>query len=132
MSLKRDVPKHIKAWVVFTGKTDIGWLKILKPGFRHCFLILNDGRRWLSFDPLASHVDIQTYYHFDSAYNLPDWLKKKGFTIIPALMRPAPRRAAPCMIFTCVEAVKRVLGIHCRRIVTPWQLYKFLYKQLTN
>jgi hypothetical protein len=35
-------------------------------------------------------------------------------------------KAAPFMLFTCVEAVKRVLGIHRRGIVTPWQLYQHL------
>ena len=35
-------------------------------------------------------------------------------------------KPAPFMLFTCVEAVKRVLGIHRRGIVTPWQLYRHL------
>jgi hypothetical protein len=26
-----------KAWVVFSGKSDLWWLSILKPGFRHCY-----------------------------------------------------------------------------------------------
>ncbi len=30
------------------------------------------------------------------------------------------------MPFTCVEAAKRVLGLHDRRVVTPWQLYRRL------
>src|SRR3954466_12569602 len=29
---------------------------------------------------------------------------------------------APWAPFTCVEAAKRVLGLHVRRVMTPWQL----------
>jgi hypothetical protein len=35
-------------------------------------------------------------------------------------------RPAPLAPFTCVEAAKRVLGLHDRRVVTPWQLYRRL------
>ncbi|MCD8496748.1 MAG: hypothetical protein LRZ85_00855 [Alphaproteobacteria bacterium] len=35
-----------EAYVVFTGRTDLPWLRWLKPGFRHCFVLLNDGRQW--------------------------------------------------------------------------------------
>ena len=42
-----------KAWVVFSGKSDWPWLKFLRPGFRHCFVIVHDGARWLSLDPLS-------------------------------------------------------------------------------
>jgi len=32
-----------KAWVVFSGEADLPWLKILKEGYRHCYVLLNDG-----------------------------------------------------------------------------------------
>ena len=31
-------------------------------------------------------------------------------------------------LMTCVEVVKRVLGVHPPLIVTPWQLYRYLEK----
>ena len=31
-------------------------------------------------------------------------------------------------IFTCVEVVKRILGISKKRVLTPYQLYKYLLK----
>ena len=36
-----------KIWVVFSGYTDLRWLKFLKSGFRHCFVLLHDGKRWI-------------------------------------------------------------------------------------
>ena len=45
------------------------------------------------------------------------------------MIRPQPKTAAPWGPFTCVEAVKRVLGVRARFILTPWRLYKFLREQ---
>lgn len=114
------------AWVVFTGKTDIRWLQILKQGFRHCYVLLNDGQRWISIDPISPYTDIQIYHHLDVRANLPRWLENNGNKVVPATIEKNHSKAAPWMPFTCVEAIKRILGIHKRFIITPWQLYQFL------
>jgi len=41
-------------------------------------------------------------------------------------------KEAPWMPHTCVEAVKRVIGLHARFIITPWQLYRHLMVQHEN
>lgn len=117
-----------KAWVVFNGKADVAWLKLLRPGFRHCFVLLFDGRHWLSVDPMLNHMDVQ-YQKVPSDFDLPDWLKERGNIVVPALLDRSKNAIAPWRPFTCVEAVKRVLGIHARWVLTPWQLYKYLNKQ---
>ena len=117
-----------KAWVVFNGKADVAWLKLLRPGFRHCFVLLYDGRHWLSVDPMLNHMDVQ-YQKVPSDFDLPDWLKERGNIVVPAPLDRSKNTVAPWRPFTCVEAVKRVLGIHARWVLTPWQLYKYLNKQ---
>ena len=119
---------HQTAWIIFTGKTDIWWLRFLKSGYRHCFIILNDGRRWMSIDPLAPYTDIQVYYHITPDFNLPNWLKEQGHTTLLCAVNKTHQKPAPFMLYTCVESVKRILGLHCWRIITPWQLYKHLQK----
>lgn len=114
------------AWVVFSGQTEISWLRFLKPGFRHCYVLLNDGERWTSIDPLSHVTEISVHHHVPADFDLPGWLAARGNRIVKAPMRRDVTRAAPFMLFTCVEAVKRVLGIHRRAIVTPWQLYQHL------
>ena len=121
-----------QAWVVFTGKTDIRWLRILKSGFRHCFVIINDGQRWMSIDPLAPYTDIHIYHHIDSIFDLPQWLTQQGYTIIKSNINKRHKRQAPWMFSTCVESIKRILGIHHRFVITPWQLYCHLNKQDTK
>jgi hypothetical protein len=49
--------------------------------------------------------------------------------VVETRIRPAPRRPAPLRPYTCVEAVKRILGLHAPWVITPWQLYGLLRKQ---
>lgn len=124
--LLSNISEGQKAWVVFTGQTEISWLRILKPGFRHCYILLNDGERWTSIDPLSHITEISVHHHVPADFDLPGWLRSRGNRVVAAPLCRDLKRAAPVMVFTCVEAVKRVLGIHRRFIFTPWQLYRHL------
>lgn len=117
-----------EAWVVFCGETDVPWLKLLKKGYRHCFVLINDGERWLSLDPLSSYMEVQVYHHILPSFDLPNWLENRGYQILKTDIDRSNTQAAPIMFFSCVEAIKRLLGIHKRFIFTPWQLYQFLNK----
>lgn len=118
--------KTPEAWVVFSGKTDMNWLKLFRPGFRHCYVVLNDGAHWLTVDPMSSYMDV-SIHNLPQEFNLPFWLSERGHVVVKADIE-RPGRQAPWMPFTCVEAVKRVLGIHKQFLITPWQLYRHLIK----
>ncbi len=118
--------KQQSIWIVFTGKTDIAWLKILKPGFRHCYALIHDGYKWISIDPLASHTDIEIHHHISPDYDLPGWLECQGNQILHIPYLYNHRKSAPFAFFSCVEMMKRLIGLHRFFIMTPWQLYKFL------
>ncbi|MBL6934032.1 MAG: hypothetical protein ISR48_01330 [Alphaproteobacteria bacterium] len=118
-----------EAAVVFSGRADLWWLKFLKPGFRHCFLVLRAGGHWVVMDPLAHRTEIQVP-PVDREFDLCRWLEAQGFTVVRTRVSPmdgeGSARPAPWMPFSCVEAIKRVLGIRSRRVVTPWSLYCYL------
>lgn len=118
-------PVEERAWVVFSGKSDWPWLKILRPGFRHCFVIVHDGTRWLSLDPLLQHTELKVH-DVPPDFDLPGWLTARGNRVMPAPLNRAHKKPAPVMLYTCVEAVKRVLGLHTWGVMTPWQLYRHL------
>ncbi|MCB1556899.1 MAG: hypothetical protein KDJ15_06255 [Alphaproteobacteria bacterium] len=118
-----------RAWAVFSGQTDLRWLRLLlRSGFRHCFVVIHDGARWILIDPLASYTDIAVQ-PVAPDFDLPGWLAARGYRVVPAPLCRNCRKQAPAMIYSCVEAVKRVLGVHKRGIVTPWQLYRYLTEQ---
>jgi len=125
-----DEAPALKAWVVFSGQADLHWLKILKPGFRHCYVILNDGKHWTSIDPLSNYTDISVH-NMPAGFDLPLWMQSRGHTILPAPLE-RPKKQAPWMPFSCVEAVKRILGIHKYFMLTPWHLYRYLQKLQTQ
>lgn len=122
-------PLHMKkVWVVFTGQTDISWLRVLKCGFRHCFILMKEGERWISIDPLSSYTDIQIYSHLEDGFDLPKSLEKQGYRVSEVFVNRSHKKAAPWALLTCVESVKRILGLHKRFVITPWQLYCHLEK----
>lgn len=115
-----------KAWVVFSGQTDVPWLRFLKPAFRHCFIVLNDNGSWVTVDPMMNHMDVKVHAHLPADFDLPRWLQSRGQRVIPAVLDRTKLKPAPWRPFTCVEAVKRILGLHERFVLTPWQLYRHL------
>lgn len=65
--------KWDKVLVVFGGKSDIWWLRFLKKGFKHCFVILFDAKNGVGvlIDPLCSRTVIDV-----SFVTNPDFLKE--------------------------------------------------------
>ncbi len=117
-----------KAWLVCTNQTDLKGLKIFKKGFRHCFLILHDGAHWVSVDPLSNQMEV-IVHNLEPDFDLPAWLKTRGHKVVEAPIVQRTNKTAPIMLFTCVEACKRILGVRNIMILTPWQLYKHILKQ---
>ncbi len=116
------------AIVVFRGQTDLWWLRWLRPGFRHCLIVLHDQRHWVLLDPLSSHTDIRVL-SVAPDFDVARWFTERGMITVTVPLPAPARRPAPWSPFTCVEAVKRVLGLHDPWVLTPWQLYRRLAPQ---
>jgi hypothetical protein len=114
-----------RAWVVFSGVAALWWLRPLRPGFRHCLVALDDGRHWVVIDPTAPRTDVAVLERA-GVPDLPDRFRALGLTVVPAAVRCGATRPAPWAPFTCVEAVKRVLGLRAPFVLTPWQLHRHL------
>lgn len=115
-------------WVVFSGQTDMRWLRWLKPGYRHCFAILKGDTHWIMLDSMLHRMDM-TVTHLTPDFDLPSWLRTRGYVVVAAPRRDVPARMAGLWPFTCVEAMKRLIGIQDWRIFTPWQLYQALTRK---
>ena len=120
-------PLYPRALAVFGGEPAAAWLKILKPGFRHCFAALDDGTRWLTLDPLSHRLELVATAA-PSAFDLAGHYRSRGLTVAEVIPGPVPLKPAPLGFFTCVEAVKRALGLHAPWVATPYQLYRHLTK----
>lgn len=128
MSALGFMPQKMRAFVAFSGDVDWTPLRLLKDGFRHCFLLLNDGDNWIAFEPLLHRTNLfvlPTPPDFD----LPNFLSAQSVSIVEAKIAAQCEPKNFLTIMSCVSQVKRVLGIQARSIVTPYQLYKFLQKE---
>lgn len=116
-----------RAVVVFSGRADLWWLRLLHPGFRHCFVLVEAAEGWICVNPLAHHTRVELWPAVELEHLL-SWLGEQGdLTAVVAAAVPPPRRPAPIGLFSCVEAVKRIVGLHERWVVTPRQLYRRLH-----
>lgn len=116
------------AFVVFQNETSLWWLKALKPGFRHCYILfpLPESNSWLELNAMSNFFFF-TIHHFGKGYDYISELRHSpGISILETEVQNPPPCEAPRFLFTCVEFVKRCLGIHERWVITPWQLYKKL------
>jgi len=121
----------VRAIVIFRDTTEIRWLRFLKRGFRHCAVLVESDIGWVLCDPL-SHKTVIKQIFIEDSQEIVDRLAAAGLHAIETVLQNPPRRVAPFMPTTCVEGVKRVLGIHTCWIVTPWQLYRHLMRGSKN
>ena len=110
--------------VVFSKQNRIKWLRYLKPGFRHCFAYGLSRAGWLALDPL-SHCLVVNHVDFPSEADLAAAFRKAGWMALTVEARQPALRPAPLAAFTCVELVKRPIGLHDRSIRTLWELFTF-------
>jgi len=113
------------ALIVFSGETDIRWLRLLKRGFRHCFACVYTHGQWVFYDPLAHMTSLSVCTGMDSV-DLEFWFRQQGYRVVRTTLQPVRQKKCPPALFTCVEAVKRLLGIQDLFVLTPWQLFKRL------
>ncbi|MEQ8356724.1 MAG: hypothetical protein RH942_14370 [Kiloniellaceae bacterium] len=116
----------LRALVVFHGAGCGFWPWLCgRPGFRHCFAALNDGRAWIVVD--ARGDGLKVVADVPGAFDLAAHYRALGYAVIETKRRAEGRRRYILpFAFTCVEAVKRLLGLHGWFIWTPHQLYKRL------
>jgi len=110
--------------VVFADETRLFWLRLLRPGFRHCFAVVPDGGRWIAVEALSAGF-VVAILPVPAGFDVAGWYRSRGFVVVPARRRPPGRSVWPGP-FTCVALVKRVLGLRAPGVLTPWQLFRRL------
>ena len=116
-----------QALVVFSGRADFLWQRLLRPGFRHCAVVIGDGDRWIVLEPLADRLQVRSFAM--SAEKLLEVLEGRGLMVVPATLTRCPGSPRFFGIWSCVALVKRTLGIRGTWIFTPWQLFRHLQKK---
>ena len=118
-------PRGQSLAIVAFGPSSLKLLRRLKPGYQHCLVATQAGGQWHLLDPLSNGMEIVTLGELTPQEVIAAF-RDCGCDALAVQRRPPVMRSMPLAPFTCVEAVKRVLGIRARRVLTPWQLRKYL------
>jgi len=120
-----------EAWIAFGGAADQPWLRLLSPGFRHCFAALRDEAGWTVVEPLSGRLLVGRLM-VPSTYDLPAFYRRAGLLVLGPFVPGAvyARRLPPLAPFTCVALCRAVLGAGAPFALTPRGLFRRLSKIL--
>ena len=118
-------PTPSETLVVFEDRTDSRWLRWLKPGYRHCYCLMRADRGWILIDPLLRDLRI-AWLDLPDNFDLVQHHVALGRVVLHGSAAPRPSRAPLIQVVTCVEMVKRSLGLAGLRAWTPRQLHDVL------
>ena len=118
-----------EAFIVFGGQADQPWLRLLRPGFRHCFAALADAGGWTVLDPLTGRL-VVARLELPADFDLPGFYRRAGLAVLgpftPA--EPEARALPPLSPFSCVALCRAVLGAAAPFALTPYGLFRSLNK----
>jgi hypothetical protein len=118
-------------WIAFAGRAEMAWLRLFRPGFRHCFAALADADGWTLVDPLSGRLVVQRLA-VDRGFDLPRFWRRAGFRVLGpfAPAPPRPSRLPPVLPATCVTACLALLGRRGGLTLSPHALYRTLSAEL--
>ncbi|MCR0984767.1 hypothetical protein [Roseomonas populi] len=115
-------------WLAFGGGADQGWMRLLRPGFRHCFAGLRDEAGWTVLDPLAGRL-LVTRLTVEPGFDLPGFWRRAGCRVLGPFVPGAPARGWPGVVpLSCVSLCRALLGPAAPFAVTPFGLFRRLKK----
>lgn len=132
-NLEPMAAQDVKLWVVFQALEPLLITSLLHPRLNHCYVVGNTGHNWWLVNPRMNYMDVVVLPadKYPPDYDLIKAIRGDRCTtvIIPAKIN---RRIAGINIgwYSCLSAAKRLLGIYNPFIVTPYQLYKRLRREL--
>lgn len=116
-----------KLWIAFGGVADQPWLRLLRPGFRHCFAALQDEAGWTVLEPLSGRLMVARL-PVATGFDLPLFYRRAGLRVLGPFAAGEPRGAclpsfAP---FSCVTLCRALIGPEAPFAVTPFGLFRAL------
>ncbi|MXP63714.1 hypothetical protein E0493_10180 [Roseomonas sp. M0104] len=134
-AVPRIAPRHALAeggqrvWIGFGGRADRLWLRLLRPGFRHCFAVLGDSGGWTVVEPLSGRL-LVSRPELGPEFDLPGFYRRAGLTVLgPFAPGGAFCGVLPGVLpYSCVAVCRALLGEGAPRALTPRGLYRKLQK----
>lgn len=117
----------LPAWYVVFVPANATWIhRLLKPGFQHCWAFGWDAEadRWIVFNPGFDGILVRALHDKRFPELLAELAAERATVVLaPMMAQPSTRLRIPA---TCVTAIEALLGLACRRALTPYRLYRNL------
>lgn len=122
-----------RVWIVFGGRADHPWQRLLRPGFRHCFAALEDATGWMVLDPLTGRL-LLGRLDLPAGFDLPRFYRRAGLRPVGPFPLSEPARGPGLGLapYSCVALCRAVLGPHAPFALTPHGLYRQLLARLND
>lgn len=122
--------KEVSVLVVFGNAPEKPLLRVLKPGFRHCFVLISGARagEWVCLDPQSHRIRCESWC-YSPLFDPAAYYRAIGYHCVWADYPASVAHHIRLGPMSCVELIKRLLGVSGFWIVTPWQLYRTLVKR---
>ena len=128
--------KSKEIYVVFRSGVRAPWQHALNKNFTHVFMIENlidqkYGRGFMQYEFLNSHISALHLPLFSIETYVKE-LKNLGCTVLrvmPTKVKTLGSFFPKLVPYNCVSLTKLYLGIRAYHAITPYGLYKHLYKQ---
>jgi hypothetical protein len=114
-------------WLAFGGEADQPWLRLLRPGFRHCFAALGDEAGWTVLEPLSGRL-LVARLPVPAGFHLPEFYRRAGLAVLGPFAPAEPRqhRLPSLAPLTCVGVCRALLGPDAPFALTPYGLFRAL------
>lgn len=114
-------------WFAFGGVADQAWLRLLRPGFRHCFAALGDEAGWTVLEPLSGRLMVARL-PVPAGFDLPGFYRRAGLRVLGPFEpgEPVRRILPPVVPLTCVSLCRALLGPAAPFAMTPFGLFRAL------
>ncbi|WP_035486055.1 hypothetical protein [Geminicoccus roseus] len=116
---------RFQAIVVFEDRAESRWLSWLRPGFRHCYCLVRAERGWILVDPLLHDLRV-AWLDLPDQFDLVEHYVQQGRIVLAGFAENSGFGASTFRPVTCVEIVKRTLGLGRAAAWTPYQLHRVL------
>ena len=114
-------------WIAFGGHADQAWLRLLRPGFRHCFAAVSDEGGWTVLEPLSGRLMVARL-PVAPGFDLPDFYRRAGLRVLGPFQvgEPAPSLLPALLPLNCVSLCRALLGSAGPFAMTPFGLFRAL------
>lgn len=108
--------------LIFSGNVNVKLLRALRPGYRHCLVILYSNAQNVIIDTMSHKTEVAVVNDGDLKYIIR-YCTDMGYTVLKTCVQEPTSLVFTLRLHTCVEAAKRLIGIQGGRILSPWHLY---------